>query len=332
MVSLALSSAVYGFLALYLSFRLARQHVAERWAFWATLAIWVANSLPVYMYYHPSYAHAGSAFLTTLFLTGCQRMRSPPTPRELLGLGLLSGLMLDVYYPNGVFLLLPLGDAALRYRDARRAAQPSRALSRLITRDALYLLAVVIAFLPTLITRYILYADPLESGYLPLKTWNWSSPRLAKVLFSSNHGLFSWTPVLLPATLGLLALRVRTPALTHRLLIVLAAFCYLIAAYPFWHGASAFGNRFFVSLTPLFVLGLAAAFAWLEQTRTPGFARAAAVAGVLALGSWNVGLFVQWATGKIPDQGPVAWRRVAYNQVVAVPTSLARHLLSYTQG
>ena len=43
-VTMALATALYGFLGLLLAFRLARQYVEERWAFLATLSIWWASS------------------------------------------------------------------------------------------------------------------------------------------------------------------------------------------------------------------------------------------------------------------------------------------------
>src|SRR5206468_8687274 len=53
-ISMALATAIYGFLGLLLAFRLTRQYVEERWALLGTLAIWWASSLPVYMYFNPS--------------------------------------------------------------------------------------------------------------------------------------------------------------------------------------------------------------------------------------------------------------------------------------
>src|SRR6267378_8046491 len=52
-ITMALATALYGFLSLVLAFRLARQYVEERWALLATLSIWWASSLPVYMYFNP---------------------------------------------------------------------------------------------------------------------------------------------------------------------------------------------------------------------------------------------------------------------------------------
>ena len=40
-------------------------------------------------------------------------------------------------------------------------------------------------------------------------------------------------------------------------------FYVVVSVHPDWDGMSSFGARFFVSLTPLFILGLAAFFNWL---------------------------------------------------------------------
>ena len=120
-VCMALATALYGFLGLYFSFCLARSYFEERWAFLATLGIWFASSLVVYMYFNPSWSHAHSAFAASLFLWYWHRTRGHRSPAQWVLLGLISGLMLDVYYPNIVFLLIPLLEAARSYLRTWRA-------------------------------------------------------------------------------------------------------------------------------------------------------------------------------------------------------------------
>jgi hypothetical protein len=57
----ALGTALYGFLGLLLAFSVARQLFDDRVAFWATLGLWFASGLPVYMYFLPFMSHAHSA-------------------------------------------------------------------------------------------------------------------------------------------------------------------------------------------------------------------------------------------------------------------------------
>jgi hypothetical protein len=132
LVTAALATALYGFLGLCLAFRFACLYVAERWTFFATLGIWFASSLPVYMYFDPFYSHAHSAFAVALFLWYWHRTRPERTLAQWVILGLLSGLMLDIYYLNIAILTLPLLESLRRYWQAWRSpAHDLQALGRL---------------------------------------------------------------------------------------------------------------------------------------------------------------------------------------------------------
>ena len=84
-ITMALATALYGFLSLVLAFRLARQYVEERWALLATLSIWWASSLPVYMYFNPSWSHAHSSFAVALFLWYWHETRSSRSLASVTG-------------------------------------------------------------------------------------------------------------------------------------------------------------------------------------------------------------------------------------------------------
>jgi hypothetical protein len=106
-------------------------------------------------------------------------------------------------------------------------------------------------------------------------------------------------------------------------------FYFVVAVHPDWDGMSSFGNRFFVSLTPLFILGLAAFFDWLARTWQERRAAIAATAVTAFLIVWNLGLVFQWGVHLIPARGPISWRDAAYNQVAVVPVDATRTLKSY---
>ena len=84
----------------------------ERWAFLATLGIWLGTSLPVYMVLNPSWSHAQSAFTVALFFWYWNRTREARTWPQWAALGALGGLAMDVYYLNVVLLALPLMESA----------------------------------------------------------------------------------------------------------------------------------------------------------------------------------------------------------------------------
>jgi len=333
-IAMALATALYGFLGLLISFRLARKYVPETWAMLATLAIWWASSLPVYMYFNPSWSHAHSAFVVALFLWYWHETRDGRTLKQWIALGAIAGLMLDVYYANAMlFVILPF-EAAREYSTAARKATPGTpSVSQLFGRHAAFTAILLICMLPTFIAHRIIYGSFLETGYVPISHWNWGSPYLFSVLFSSNHGLLSWTPVLLFAVIGLVAFWRSVPRVGGAFLLAAIAFYYFIASYPDWAGISSYGSRFFVSLTPLFIVGLAVFLDRFTRVfRSPRVAFAAASIFLACFVFWNAGLMFQWGTHLIPARGPISFSEMIRNQFVVVPRQISAQLEKYLFG
>jgi hypothetical protein len=333
-IAMALATALYGFLGLLISFRLARKYVDETWALLATLAIWWASSLPVYMYFNPSWSHAHSAFVVALFLWYWHETRDSRTLGQWILLGALAGLMLDVYYANVMlFVILPF-EAARDYSSAIRKATPSTpSVSQLMARHLVFGITLILCMLPTFIAHRIIYGRMLETGYIPISQWSWQSPYLFSVMLSSNHGLLSWTPLLLFALIGLVAFWRSVPRVGGTFLIAAIAFYYFIASYPDWAGISSYGSRFFVSLTPLFILGLGV---FLDRfTRIFRARRAALAAACVFLACfvfWNAGLMFQWGTQLIPARGPISFPQMMRNQFLVVPRQITMQLEKYLFG
>ena len=245
--------------------------------------------------------------------------------KQWLLLGAIAGLMINVYYPNAILLILPGGESVAALVKNWRAG--GRAQLDLAAKNVLFVLATVIAFLPTLIAKKIIYGSYFYSGYY--ERWFWNSPALLKVCFSANHGLFSWTPILLLSVVGMFLLMRANRVLGWSSIAVFATYLYAIGCYENWQGLSSFGNRFFISLTALFVLGLTAFFDWLGRVAEEKRASAMAWGGTCLLIAWNLGLIFQWGTHLIPARGPIVWREAAYNQFVVVPVQAGQSLKAY---
>ena len=330
-LAMAAGTAFWAFLGLLLAFRLARQYAGNLWAFLATVAIWWASSLPVYMYFNPSWSHAHSAFAVSLFVFYWHQTRERRTLRQWLVLALIAGVMLNVYYANAMLLMILVVEALREYAAAlRRGSDGGIAFTQLLAKHFLFVAVTLLCLLPTFVTRYIVYGSPFESGYGSVQSWAWRSPYFLGVLFSSEHGLFSWTPLLLLATVGLVLLKWREPRVGTPLLAATLAFYVFIACYPDWAGISSFGNRFFVSLTPLFILGLSVL---LERTATLFRSQRAAVASaslvLAAFMLWNAAFMFQWGAHLIPPRGPISWSTMIRNQFQVVPRQIATHLENY---
>jgi len=324
--AMAIGTAIYGFLGILLSFQLAKKYLPARCAFLGTLGIWFASSLPVYMYFNPSWAHAHSAFTVALFFWYWDRTREDRTWAQWLVLGLISGLMIDVYYICAVLLVAPLLESLAGYWQGFQSRQ-MHCVRRLFLQNVGFVLTIFLVFVPTLITKKILYGSYVDFGYGPL--WTFTSPNLLKVCFASEHGLFSWTPIILLAVIGLVLFQKHDRALSLYSALAFVTYVYTIGCYQDWAGISSFGNRFFVSLTPLFVLGLASMFDWFAAIFHGRRAEILAASTTAFLIMWNMGLIFQWGTHLIPARGPISWREVSYNQFVVVPVQVAGTLKNY---
>jgi hypothetical protein len=126
------------------------------------------------------------------------------------------------------------------------------------------------------------------------ESFDWTRPALWQTLFSSRHGLFFWSPILLVALAGLLRVRDR---LIWSWMLGAAFLWYANSAWYCWWFGDAFGGRAFLELTALFGIGLALALErWCQQIWQMVLLASAAVA-------FNLGLMALYINHTIPRAG-----------------------------
>jgi hypothetical protein len=310
----AVGTATYAFVGLVLAYQVARRYAGPRSALLATLGLWFASPLPVYACFLPFHVHALAAFVVSVFVWAWLRTRDDGTRAHWAQWGFLSGLMIEVYYLHAVLLVIPLLE--LLRTGGGRWGRVGHGLA--------FAFALLVALVPHFLVKWVVYGSPLNTGYQ--EEFFWSSPRLWQVAFAAEHGMFLWTPVLAPAAVGLLLLWRRDRSLGRAVLLAFGTFYYVVASYQNWHGQSSFGNRFFVSLTPFFVLGLAVFLDAAWPAPRPAWPLGLVLGGLIL---WNAGLMFQWGANVIPHRGPVDLAVVARNQVTVVPARAAAFLLRY---
>ncbi len=91
-----------------------------------------------------------------------------------------------------------------------------------------------------------------------------------------------------------------------------------------------FGNRYFICLTPLYVLGLAITFSQVARS-IMGTSRATVVARSLTtlFVAWNLAFIFQWGTHMVPARGPISWKQMVRNQFVVVPRLATSDFAAY---
>jgi hypothetical protein len=222
-------------------------------------------------------------------------------------------------------------EAAAQYLEIFRSGRSvASSFLTLLTGQLLFSCVVCVVMLPTFLSRWIVFGGPFKTGYLSIRDFLWNSPVFLDVLFSSNHGLVSWTPLAAFAIIGLLFFAIRSPKIGVPLFSALVTFYLFISYYPDWAGISSYGNRFFISLTPFFIVGLAYLLERIATRFERPRAALAVSTGILAwFVLWNLGLIYQWGVHLVPARGPISFREAAHNQFFVVPAQISSQLRSY---
>ena len=305
--AVAYGSALYGFLAILLSIRAARLIVGsspdlKAGPTLAAVAVWLGTPLLFYMYVAPPFAHACSAFAVALFVNVWLHARRSWTAGGAFALGLCAALLAMVREQDVFLVLGPLVDFAWTAR---------RDMARLIVPAAAGVAGTVLGYLPQLLAYNALNGYPGPAEHVQRKMY-WYAPHGLQVLASPSHGLLFWTPLALLALFGLFFVRERIVAAS--LAIMVASQVYVAGSVESWTVAGAFGQRRFVNLTIILVIGLAALWTAAAARRSRIWIGVA----VALCTWWNLALMAQFAI-RLMDRQRLEPARNAYHAFVTLP-------------
>jgi hypothetical protein len=324
-------SAIYGFLTVLFSIRIARSLTGS--GLRAAIVVWLGTPLLFYMYVAPVFGHATSAFAVTLFVVAWLRARREwDTPNVVL-LAAAGALMAMVREQDAFFIVGPAVDFAVTQIRSRQWLSVNT-----LGGAAVGAATFIVCFAPQLLAYQALNGRFSPSPLVSRKM-TWSSPHGVQVLLSPEHGFFLWTPVAAIALVGLLMMVIsaaRLPGddrplpdrrqLASCLLVMFVATVYVTGSVESWTAAGAFGQRRFVNLTPLLTVGLAVLFARYGRTRTP-YAYGLLLAAAVCVW-WNLALIAQFGAHMMNRQR-LELPRNAHTAFVTLPAMGPRLLYRY---
>jgi hypothetical protein len=288
-------------------------HMRVRREFGGAIALLVstltllATPLVWYVVFEPSMTHAVSFGAVTIALVASERWmsRGSPTRGQAIAIGALFSVVMVVRPEDGLFLAFPVAwmFRGVRLQPDSGPPEGGRHVGRVVAHMAI---GAAPLLLVQAVMLYFLFASNNfslaggDEGYLsPF------SPNLSDVLFSSRHGLLSWSPVVWVGLLGILIYRRRDPRWAWPALFAFAALVWINGSAHDWAGGWAFGGRRFVSLLGVLAPGLALT-AWTAR-RHPLTIIAPVAVGLVA---WNLTLMSQYQDGRIPRDETISWADV----------------------
>jgi hypothetical protein len=283
--AVCIAGLVYGLLGCWFMYRIAARVTDRPIAATATIATVGGSFMLWYLIKEPSMTHAPSMAVVAVFVWGWLVTRERRTVAQWILLGLLAGFMTLVRWQNAVFALLPACDSAITLYQAWRAGNRD-AIKDAIAKGLAFTAAATVGFLPQMLAWKAIYGSFLAVSPVGPQI-RFADPHLIDILWSSRNGLFSTSPVLAAAALGLLLYARSVPAIGVPCLVVLAAMTYFNATIQDWWGSAGYGGRRFDGTLPIFCIGAAyvAQRAIGFVRRFPGPVITAAAVGLVL---WNV--------------------------------------------
>jgi hypothetical protein len=313
--AVCLTSYLFGCVGLLLCYSLAKSYFGKRLAAAVVVITWLATPLVFYTVIAPPWSHATSLMVVTLFIWYWHRTRRTEgrTLREWALLGAAGGLMMLVREQDGLFLFIPFAEAVVAAWGLWRRQRSSinAFLRQWLLGLVVMAIGALIVFIPQLIAYRVITGRFGPSRVVSGK-FNWTSPNFLNVLFSPEHGLIPWTPIVAVALVGMVFFWKRDRLFSGALLLALLLQVYIAGSFLTWQSASSFGQRRFINSTIIFVLGIAAIMSWVLANGAPRWL----VGGVAALFvAWNAGLLMQYALWCSPQRQGLDWSVVLNGQL-----------------
>jgi hypothetical protein len=300
----SLGSIFYGYLGLVCAYKICRRFFSAESSFVAVTAMLASSNVLYYFLREPFMAHLASFFAVSLFIYCWIKIRYDRRADAVnyLALGLAGGFMVLVRQQDAAFFVVPAVDLAFSFV-LRKHARPRVGLREVFS---FALGFMPIAFIQILAWK-IIYGSYLTYSYGAEPFIYAGSPRIIEVLFSSRHGLISWTPVISLALAGLfVSLAGRREARLFAGLFIIAFLIqlYINASWHMWWFGYAFGARGFIGCTAVFAFGLAGPMDAVKDRRG---AHKFFILLFIALAMWNMVMITAYMAEMIPYGDYFSW-------------------------
>lgn len=319
-LAVSFASALYGFLAVLILYQLARRLYGVPTARIASLVAWLATPLVFYMYSHPTMAHASDALANALVFAAWFALGLNNRVRNWFLLGVTIGLATLVRTQNALLCIIPgvwlLSQIPAAWHNRTRRAWLTM-LAAFCTGGLLVASIQIVAWRMVFgkwleLSPYSYTANAGEfTGYF----------HILEVLFSADRGLFTWSPVIIFAILGLIPLYQQQRRLAVFLAFNFCAQVVVVSAWSMYDGTLSFGARLLMQSTPVYLIGLAACIDWLRR-REWSVRRLSWIGAAFIV--WNFLLIIQYAVGTVPRSGEFPIAQLVSGQFTVIPTQLGR--------
>ena len=291
----ALGAVAYFLLGLEILRRQLRRQFSDGVVLATLVCLTWGTNLFHYAVFDGTFSHVYAFFAVCLFIWLVERWWERPALWCSIAVGVVAGINVLIRHTNAIYLLvLPLY-GIVRWHDLGPRLTALRNRWRALAAAAV---AGVVVVAPQLALYKWITGAWLVNPYVTHGMgFSLASPHLVDTLFSTQKGLFFWSPILLLGVSGGLVATGRARALAAPAVIVFAIQTALIATWSQWQFGASFGHRGFTDGFALAAPLMAASFDWVARHRK---AIPAVAIGVTAAVLLSVAQMIQYWIGVLP--------------------------------
>lgn len=243
-LSAALSSLLYGWVGILLTYQLGKQFFHAKIALISSFLICLATPLIYYMTMEPLSSQSISFFFVSLFIYLWFISRKQTQIHIWVLLGVIGGLMSITRYQDSLFLLLPILDFLINFQ------------KKTVIRLLLFLIFTGIVVSIQLTVNNYFNGSFLNTGVYSVGLPYLTSPKIFYTLLSLQRGLFVWSPVLIFSVFGLYWFAKKIKFIGSLLLLISLLQIYITSSWADPTQGDSFGNRILINLNIIFALGI----------------------------------------------------------------------------
>jgi len=248
-VIIGFGSVVYGMAGLFLIFKTLALFYKKEYSALSVFLVLLGTNLHYYFVWEPAMVHLSSMFVVSLFIYLFLVTKGTSNPRRFIILGALYGLMIIVRYQNALFGAIVL----LEYVDGEALFTWKKTVRGLLYGAAGFSLFLI----PQMVFWKVVFGSWVVCSY-GNESFDFFHPHFLWVLFSSRHGLISWTPMVVFFCIGLFFVIQRIQWLGIVSLGVFLLQLYVNSSWWCWWFGASYGSRAFIECSFVFCLGMAA--------------------------------------------------------------------------
>ncbi|MGD9492847.1 MAG: hypothetical protein AB7V36_05790 [Bacteroidales bacterium] len=215
--------------------------------------LFTATNLYYYSVDETGMSHVYSFFLFSLFLFLLQKTSylQKAGAGILLIFGIVAGLIVLIR-PTGLLFVVAAFLLEIQNVDEFKI----RIKSLFQPKIMLWLIAgVVLIFLPQLLYLQYTFGSPFHYTY-ESEGFYWTNPQLLKTWFSTNNGLFLYTPFFLIIVIACIYAAFKRKADGLKMLLLFVIISYVFSSWWMWYFGCAFGARSYVEYLAIFSIPL----------------------------------------------------------------------------